>query len=161
MEIIDRNIELAGLRFDPTSGSLTGEGGNSKLEPRAAEVLTLLASERGALVSRQRILDSCWGEGGGSDEALTQAIAQIRRALESLGAPRDLLTTYPKRGYRLASGSSPAQTKDTKRHRTSSWLLLAALTVVVAALMLIVSVAPGWPRHAIRHALGLGPVHWH
>ena len=154
---MEKNCELAGLTFDSATGLLTGSSGISKLEPRAADVLTLLFRERGALVTRQRLLDECWGEGSGSDEALTQTIAQIRRSLEALGAPRDVLTTYPKRGYRLVPDSA-ARAQDKRNRRMPIW---APLGLALALCILVLAIAPGWPRHAIRHALGLGPPNMH
>lgn len=150
------SYDLAGLRFDPATGALTAAGTACKLEPKAADVLALLCRVRGTLVSRQHLLDECWGEGMGSDEALTQAVAQIRRAFETLDAPRDILTTYPKRGYRLAAANAAKEHALRRRHIKASWL---ALAIIVVALVLILLLAPHWPRHLIRHALGLGPSH--
>jgi DNA-binding winged helix-turn-helix (wHTH) protein len=148
-------FEFAGIAFDARSGLLRRDDASSRLEPRAADVLALLCAERGEVVSRDRLLDQCWGDGSGSDEALTQAVAQIRRALEAIGAPRDLLTTYPKRGYRLSAFTDNLRARP-RRARIPLWLPLA---LVLAGCILILVIAPGWPRHAIRHALGLGPAH--
>ncbi len=71
-----------------------------RLEPRAAAVLAALMAAEGAVVTREALLDACWGEDGGSDEALTQAIAQLRRAFaEDPRRPR-YIGTVPKAGYR-------------------------------------------------------------
>ena len=71
-----------------------------RLEPRAAAVLAALMAAEGAVVAREALLDACWGEDGGSDEALTQAIAQLRRAFaEDPRQPR-YIGTVPKAGYR-------------------------------------------------------------
>src|SRR5437763_13474123 len=89
------------LSFDSATGELIGQRKVRRLEPRAASVLTALSVADGSIVSRQELLDRCWGDGMGSDEALTQAISQIRRAFEELGEAPTMLETLAKRGYRL------------------------------------------------------------
>ena len=87
-----------------------------RLEPRAAAVLAALMAAGGAVVTREALLDACWGEDGGSDEALTQAIAQLRRAFaEDPRRPR-FIGTVPKAGYRwLAPHSAPDSAPDPAR----------------------------------------------
>jgi DNA-binding winged helix-turn-helix (wHTH) protein len=139
--------------FDRRTGELRGPSGAVRLEPKAAAVLVVLGDADGELVSRGQLLDRCWGQGAGSDEALTQAIAQIRRAFEDLGAPQPV-ETLAKRGYRLrveaeaVPAPAPANTRSTARVMT--------LTVGVA-LLAAVLLAPHGIRHSVRHALGLGP----
>ena len=122
-----------------------------RLEPRSAAILGQLRDADSEIVTRQELLDGAWGSARGSDEALTQAVAQIRRGFEEIGI-HDAIETLAKRGYRLrvrladqcgiARPTSP---------RTS--LIIGGL---ILALMLALSFAHPI-RHAVRHALGLGP----
>ena len=146
------------LDFDPCSGELRTRAETRRLEPRAAAVLQILCEHDGAVVTRQDLLDRCWGEGEGSDEALTQAIAQIRRALDDLGEP-GLVETLAKRGYRL-HGKSFSLAQETAV-QSRSWqprqlaLPVAGLIAIVIAAAWVVD--PHGPTHFVRHALGLGP----
>ena len=72
----------------------------TRIEPRAAAVLSTLIEESGQVVSREALLDGCWPPGEGSDEALTQAIAQLRRALGDDPKAPAYIATVPKAGYR-------------------------------------------------------------
>ena len=156
LENVQTQFDLDGIRFDPSSGVLSRAGSKCRLEPKAADVLTLLCRERGWVISRERLLESCWQADSGSDESLTQVIAQIRRSFETLGVRGDMLETYAKRGYRLSPDSSKGGRKNQRAIRVPAWVPLA---VVAAACALILVFAPHWPRHVIRHALGLGPPH--
>jgi serine/threonine-protein kinase len=53
------------------------------------------------MVSREELLQSVWGAGGGSAEALNHAVSELRHALDDhVDEPR-LIQTVPKQGYRL------------------------------------------------------------
>jgi DNA-binding winged helix-turn-helix (wHTH) protein len=156
LERAKAGIEVAGIGFDVESGTLSRGRATAKLEPKAADVLAFLFAERGRVVSRERLLDQCWGEGSGSDEGLTQVIAQIRRSLDALGAPRELLSTYPKRGYRLTTGGEENRGSEPSRASIAPWVAVGLLVIAAFAVLIF---APHWPRHLIRHALGLGPNH--
>ena len=157
-----RRIPIGSLAFDPGAGELRRGGSVRRLEPRAASVLSALAHRAGDVVTRQELLDRCWGEAEGSDEALTQTISQIRRALAELNETDGLIETLSKRGYRLKSSARGAN--GSRRDRPASLLAprgprsrrvpLAFLTIAVLALWILF---PHAPRHFVRHALGLGP----
>lgn len=88
-----------GPHFDRVTRELWLDGRRTRLEPKAAAVLNALIESKAPL-SRTFLLDHCWTPESGSDEALTQAVAQIRRALrDDSGAPR-YVATIPRHGYR-------------------------------------------------------------
>ena len=152
----DQIFRIGPLRFDALSGELAAPAESRRLEPRAAAVLALLCARPGQMVARQALLDQCWGEGEGSDEALTQAVAQIRRTFQELGAPADLIETLAKRGYRLNGGNAGPGLAAETRPATINRTLIAAAVALLAILALLL-VAPHQLRHNIRHAVGLGP----
>ena len=92
---------LAGFHIDPGGGQVTGPAKSVHLPPKAMEVLLCLASDPGALVTRQSLLDAVWGEGAGSPDALTHAIGDIRHALGDHHDHPEFIQTLPRRGYRL------------------------------------------------------------
>jgi transcriptional activator of cad operon len=79
----------------------------TRIEPRAAAVLADLIGRAGAVVQREALLDGCWPPGEGSDEALTQAVAQLRRALGDDPKAPDYIVTVPKAGYRWVAQEEP------------------------------------------------------
>lgn len=149
---------IGGVTFDATSGELGARAVTCRLEPKAAAVLAILCTRSGELVTRRELLDRCWGNGEGSDEALTQAVSQIRRAMQDLGEPTGLIETLAKRGYRISdrdAATDVARTPGAGKRKYSAPTLLAA--GVLFALVLGAIVFPHELRHTVRHGLGLGP----
>ena len=77
---------------------LIGDGAHI-LEPMVSKLLeVLIAAEQP--VSRKSLLDEIWGKDG-SDEAITQAVSKLRRALGDTTRPYKMIETLPKQGYQL------------------------------------------------------------
>lgn len=72
-----------------------------ELNARYFDALTLLVSEQGRLVTKERFHDEVWRGVPVTDEALTQCIRTLRRQLgDDAGRPR-FIETAPKHGYRF------------------------------------------------------------
>ncbi|HEX6604641.1 MAG TPA: transcriptional regulator [Sphingomicrobium sp.] len=95
-----------GFRFDrflldPADRRLSNAGQPVELNARYLDALTLLVSEAGRLVPKDRFLDEVWSGVPVTDEALTQCIKTLRRQLgDDATAPR-FIETVPKHGYRF------------------------------------------------------------
>jgi TolB-like protein/DNA-binding winged helix-turn-helix (wHTH) protein/Tfp pilus assembly protein PilF len=74
-----------------------------KLERIPMDVLLLLVSERGRLVSRQEIAGKVWGEGVhlDADNSINGAIRKIRHVLKDDPEQPRFIQTVPGRGYRF------------------------------------------------------------
>ena len=76
-----------------------------ELTPREFEVLRVLLTHQGRLVTRGRLLRAVWGEAyQGEDHYVHVYVSQIRRKLAAVdadGALRDLIVTEPGVGYRV------------------------------------------------------------
>src|SRR5580765_8260478 len=68
--------------LDPRVNELRREGRIVRLEPKAVEVLAYLSGRPGAVVSRDELLTAVWPGVIVGDDALTQAIIKLRKALE-------------------------------------------------------------------------------
>lgn len=69
------------------------------LEPRLHKLLNFFLDHKDLVVSREQILTGVWGEGLGSDESLTRAIAALRRALQDSRTEPTYIATLSKKGY--------------------------------------------------------------
>src|SRR5215207_7003110 len=70
-----------------------GPGGSVRLEPKAMGVLLELAKDAGEVVSRQHLLESVWGSEMATDDVLSRAISELRRALgDDTRNPRLIVT---------------------------------------------------------------------
>ena len=96
------------LRFDgfvlnPGDRQLWRGGERVELSGRYFDALALLVRERGTLVSKDRFMAEVWHGTPVTDEALTQCIRTLRRALgDSAERPR-YIQTVPKHGYRFVA----------------------------------------------------------
>lgn len=95
--------------IDLTTREIRAGGRAVRIEPRAAAVLAEIINHAGQVVSREMLLDACWPAGEGSDEALTQAVAQLRRALgDTVKAPA-YIATVSKTGYRWVAAKTAGE----------------------------------------------------
>lgn len=99
---------LNDVLVEPAHGRVTLGSGALHLAPKAMEVLLCLAKRAGEVVERQELLESVWGQGHGSAEALNHAIGEIRRALDDHHDHPTYIQTLPRRGYRLLVTPQPA-----------------------------------------------------
>jgi hypothetical protein len=100
-----------------------------ELSSRYFDALALLVREAGTLVTKDGFLNEVWRGIPVTDEALTQCIKSLRRALgDDAGRPR-FIETVPKHGYRFIA---PVETSTvpvpalSNRHSWRETLLLAA-----------------------------------
>jgi len=91
---------MADWQVDPSSNLLINNGIEKKIEPKVMKLLVFLAQNCEQVVSRDSLLDSVW-EQVVLDDALTNTIAQLRRALGDNQSPKRFIETIPKKGYRL------------------------------------------------------------
>lgn len=93
---------LGDFLVEPVKGRVSGRAGPHHLPSKAVEVLLCLAQSPGELVTRETLLETVWGEGHGSSEALSHAVAEIRKSLDDHADDPVFVQTLPRRGYRLA-----------------------------------------------------------
>lgn len=94
---------LAGLLIDPLELRIQNSDGEQlSVQQKPMEVLLFLAAQYPAMVTRQQLIDSIWaGNVYVGEKALTNAIWQLRHALQQLAAV-EVISTIRKKGYRLA-----------------------------------------------------------
>jgi DNA-binding winged helix-turn-helix (wHTH) protein len=71
------------------------------LTPKLLDVLLHLLDHAGALVTKEQLLDTLWPDANVTDNALTQAVSELRQALgDDAGSPQ-FIKTVARRGYRF------------------------------------------------------------
>ena len=96
--VIDQEIELGRLSIDHRTRTVTFDGRDISLTPKEYDLLAFLASDPGAVLSRDEILRSVWDEHWwGSTKTLDVHIASLRRKLDD----PELILTVRGVGYRL------------------------------------------------------------
>ena len=97
----DDAVEIAGLKLDPVSRRVTGNGQAVPLGPTEFRLLHFLMTHRERVYSRTHLLDQVWGDHVFVEERTVDV--HIRRLRQALGARGEqLLETVRGAGYKLA-----------------------------------------------------------
>lgn len=137
-------IRVGSWGFYPELNRLRDDNSVVQLEPKAALVLTCLVEHAGKLVTRQYLLDTAWPDVVVSDDALTQVIIKLRKALGDSSRKPRYIQTIPKRGYCLLAdvqtdtdSTTPSveqSTGDLARRRSRNPMLIAVAVLATAFL---------------------------
>lgn len=95
------DFALGELRIYPSACRVGSGDTEERVEPRVMEVLIILARNAGRTVTREQLIDACWGGRVVSDDAVTRVVARVRALGRSSNPPHFSLETLPKVGFRL------------------------------------------------------------
>ena len=115
--IYTRDFRLRAWLVRPTLHRLERDGETVQIEPKSMDVLVELAEHVGELRSRRRLLNVVWGDVFVSEEVLTRAVWELRKALGDDPKSPKYIETIPKKGYRLVAEMSwdePGEAPDDK-----------------------------------------------
>lgn len=87
--------------LDVESRLLCRDGAALDVSSRYFDALVLLVRNAGGLVPKDKFMDDVWRGVPVTDEALTQCIRSLRRALDDDAAQPSFIETVPKHGYRF------------------------------------------------------------
>ncbi|WP_343345140.1 transcriptional regulator [Sphingomicrobium sp. XHP0239] len=109
------------FEFDEREARLTRDGEAVALAPKTFDLLAAFVRHPGELLSKDTLFDAAWPGVTVGDEALTQAIKELRKSLGDEAAAPTYIETVPKRGYRfIAPVESAAPTGNSPMPRTAS-----------------------------------------
>ncbi len=118
--------------LDVDRGALLRDGVEIKLRPKSYEVLRYLVEHSGQLVSRDELLDTVWAGTVVTNDAVTQCLIDVRKALDD--QDQEKIRTVTRRGYvfelPVESSTDPIPARGTSTNRN---LLLGLLTAAVIA----------------------------
>lgn len=96
-------IRIGDWTVEPALNQISAAGRTVKLEPKAMAVLAYLADRPGEVVSRETLLSVAWPGVVVTDDALTQVVIKLRKALGDSAESPAYIQTISKRGYRLVA----------------------------------------------------------
>jgi two-component system phosphate regulon response regulator PhoB len=100
----DMVVELDGLKLDPVSQRVSGNGQPLLLGPTEYKLLHFLMTHTERVYTRAQLLDQVWGDHVYVEERTIDVhIRRLRKALESSGHDR-LVETVRGAGYRFSAG---------------------------------------------------------
>jgi DNA-binding winged helix-turn-helix (wHTH) protein/Flp pilus assembly protein TadD len=104
--IQSRTVAAPSYRFGPffvdrTRYHVVRDDAVVELTPKLLDLLFHLLDNAGALVTKEQLLDALWPDANVTDNALAQAVSELRQALgDDAGAPQ-FIKTVARRGYRF------------------------------------------------------------
>lgn len=96
-------VRIDAVEFDFDRNVADGLNGESRVEPKIAQLLWVLVRRAGAVVNRDTLIEQVWDGAYGADQNLTNAISQLRKTLGEKNGEVRKIETVPKRGYRLVA----------------------------------------------------------
>jgi Tol biopolymer transport system component/DNA-binding winged helix-turn-helix (wHTH) protein len=82
-------------------GEGSGEGSETRVEPKVMRVLQCLAERPGEVVSKEEFMDEVWGDTVVTDDALLRCISALRKAFGDDARSPEYIETIRSQGYRL------------------------------------------------------------
>lgn len=137
-------LRIGAFVVDATTRELTNDDGNiQRIGLKPLDLLLTLARQPGKVISREQLLETIWPDTLPTDEVVTQAIAQLRRAFGDT-RPAEYIETIAKHGYRLipeviwlenapsdaASAHDDATPAPSRQRFRRAGIVLAALAVI-------------------------------
>jgi TolB-like protein/DNA-binding winged helix-turn-helix (wHTH) protein len=92
---------LDDIRIDPAALSIDRSGVSERVEAKTMEVLLALAQQPGQVRARRDLERMVWPGRVVTDDALTNAVGKLRKALDDDARSPRIIETIAKRGYRL------------------------------------------------------------
>ena len=117
-----RILRFHQFTLDLAERRLLRAGEEVALGSRYFDALALLVRHAGELISKDRFMEEVWQGIPVTDEALTQAIRTLRRALQDDAARPRFIETVPRHGYRFVAevGAHVAAEASQEAHSPSS-----------------------------------------
>ena len=138
-------LQVGGWRIAPDLNQISRAGECVRVEPKAIELLVFLVQRRGEVVSREELLTALWPGVIVGDNALTQVVTKLRKALGDTAQQPTYIEAIPKRGYRLIAAverldhpvqeQQPAEAPSLgeSRRPLRRWAVAGALTALAVA----------------------------
>lgn len=153
MDAVRGSFSVGSWVVDPGLHQLSVDGRVLKIEPKAMALLCHLAARPGQVVSREALLAAVWPGVIVGDDALTQVVVKLRRALGDKPDEPAYIETIPKGGYRLVAPvgrPGGAEVPARRPIETASKRALPRIAGAVAGLAAVVALASwvlgGFPR---------------
>jgi Tol biopolymer transport system component/DNA-binding winged helix-turn-helix (wHTH) protein len=120
------------------------------LEPKSLKLLLYLLENRDRLVTKEELVQAVWQDTFITDNAVTRAVAQLRKALGDDAKQAKYIETVPRLGYRFIAEMKDAELvtpselpPEVQPARPPRWALLAVgMAAVVGAALLATAIRP-------------------
>jgi TolB-like protein/DNA-binding winged helix-turn-helix (wHTH) protein/Flp pilus assembly protein TadD len=116
-------------------------GQDVPLRAKSLEMFSALLSERGKILTKDRLAELVWPETVATDESIARCISDIRKALND--EQFKIVQTYPKKGYRLNVDSVDVHETGVPSRRTNpAYAIVAMVALLFVATIFAISDTP-------------------
>lgn len=138
----EADFHLGVLQISPSACQIRHGERETRVEPRVMEVLVHLARRANRTVTRDELIDACWGGRFVTDDAVARVIGKVRELSRGVEPAPFVIETVPRVGFRLrgaeepatasAAGAAPAAVPPSAR--LPRWALPIGLALALAAI---------------------------
>jgi DNA-binding winged helix-turn-helix (wHTH) protein/tetratricopeptide (TPR) repeat protein len=108
------------VQVEPRTSQVFKAGVPVQLEPKSFRLLMFLIENRDRLVEKEEILDAVWKDTNVTENALTRAVAKLRKVLGDDSKTARYIQTIHTRGYRFIAEIEVRNVSGTNGHRGPS-----------------------------------------
>jgi DNA-binding winged helix-turn-helix (wHTH) protein len=147
-------IRFGSFQVEPRTWLLTKDSQPVDLSPRLVEILAFIVSRGGDIVTKEELLEKFWPDVNVSENTLTRAIADIRKAIGDDPSSPKYLETASRRGYKFAGSRESVTQSDPFQDWVKGRLALDTLdgTKLDEATSAFERAVAELPRYAPAHA---------
>jgi DNA-binding winged helix-turn-helix (wHTH) protein len=127
------DFRLGGLTVRPSLCEVEAHGRRRRLEPKVMQVLVALARAGDRVVSRDALIDACWGGRIVGEDAINRCIGRLRRLAEAFEGAFSIETVI-RVGYRLTPVVIEAARPARPHVQARRWSLRMVVAIAAAAL---------------------------
>ncbi len=133
--LTDHEFQIQDWTVNPRTQLLTGQNSETRLKPLPMALLVYMVQRPGQLIEKSALAEDVWGQEFISDQVISVAVHQIRKALNDDAKRPQFIKTIPRRGL-MWIGDSPTE-EASPQHTESpprNWRTGLLLTLVVMLL---------------------------
>src|SRR5262245_54344353 len=117
--MVSGSFQVGEFLIEPQLNTITRENQSTRLEPKVMQLLQRLSNHGGEVVSKEQLMQAVWTDTIVTDDVLTRAISELRKAFGDNSKSPRYIQTIPKSGYRLIAPVSYDHTKPDPGYRHS------------------------------------------
>jgi DNA-binding winged helix-turn-helix (wHTH) protein/TolB-like protein len=138
------DFRLGSVMVSPSTCRVASDGREERVEPRVMQVLVLLVGRANETVTRDQLIDACWGGRVVSDDAVNRVLAQVRALGRAFNPPPFVLETVPKVGVRLLAEETSRASSAPKAASSAASKSIAGFALGGLALFVLLAGLIGW-----------------
>jgi DNA-binding winged helix-turn-helix (wHTH) protein/TolB-like protein/tetratricopeptide (TPR) repeat protein len=150
----EAGFSIGPLGVSPSTREVGPAGRMESVEPRVMQVLVCLFQASGQVVSRDDLIQRCWGGRIVGEDAINRCIAKARRIADMTETPSFEIETIPRVGYRLnarveqapPAPAAPSPAVAARKPRRAIWLAAGAALAVLVGFAAMRFMAPSHPK---------------